>query len=214
MSTTIILTSTVNINPKKSHLFQTDKNERAETYIKSILQWLKKTKFTIVLVENSGYNFDELKEEKKLYKDRFEVITFNESEIVEAKYLENNDAKGDSEMFAIDYAFRHSNLILIKQPIFIIKITCRFFIPELEYFLSKYDLNTYDCLTQYDRDRCEMVGSHTKHFSQIFGISSGEYLTEIVWKKRTSSLKNILICKKFDIERTQRGGLNQTFVDI
>jgi len=214
MSTTIILTSTVNVNPNKRYMEQKDKNERLNAYIKSILQWLQKTKLNIVLVENSGHDFDELNQEKKLYKDRFEVITFNELDIEEAKYLENNDSKGDSELFAIDYAFRNSKLILIKQPIFIIKITCRFFIPELENYLSNYDLNAYDCLTQNDRDRCEMVGTHINHFSQIFAPSSGEFLTEAVWKRRTSSFENVLVCKRFDIEGTLRGGLNQTLVDI
>ena len=55
MNITIILTSTVYINTKKSHLYQTDPNERIQTYIKSVLQWINNTNFNIVLVENSGY---------------------------------------------------------------------------------------------------------------------------------------------------------------
>ena len=213
MSTTIILTSNVNVNFNKYHIFQTDKNERIFTYIKSILQWLQKTNLNIVLVENSGYNFNELNKEKELYKDRFEVITFNEKEVEDAKYLENNKSKGDSELFSIYYAFRNSNLI--KSSNFIIKVTCRFFIPEFEDFLSKYNLNDYDCLTQYDRDRCEIVGSHYKNFLFIFDINTyDDYYIENVWKKRTSEFENILICKKFEIEKTQRGGVNQQFTDI
>ena len=88
---TIILTSTVNINKKKSFLYQIDKNERINTYLKSILQWLNKTNFNIILVENSGYNFDELNNEKEIYKNRFEVITFKENELNDAKYLINNE---------------------------------------------------------------------------------------------------------------------------
>ena len=217
-NTTIILTSTVNVNLNKSYLFQTCKNERLETYLKSVLQWLNKTKFNIILVENSGYNFDELNNEKILYKDRFEVITFKESELDEAKYISNNNSKGASEVFAINYAFNHSKII--KKSNFIIKITGRYFIPELEEYISKYDLNNYDCLTQYNRDRCEMVGSHYKNFSVIFNINlinKNNYYDghiENIWKERTSSYKNILICKKFTIERTQRGGLQQYFNDI
>jgi hypothetical protein len=209
---TIILTSTVNVDLKKSYLFQKDKNERIKTYIKSILQWLNKTKFNIILVENSGYTFDELNAEKDLYKNRFEVITFNENELEEAKYLENSFSKGDSEIFSINYAFQHSKIIKFSN--FIIKITARFFIPELEDFLSKYDLNTYDCLTQYNRDRCEMVGSHINKFFDIFNINTGHYHIEHVWKRRTSECKNILICKKFQIEQTQRGGVSYLYSDI
>jgi hypothetical protein len=73
--TTIILTSTVNVNPSKDWIFQRDSSLRIQTYLKSILQWLTKTNFNIVLVENSGYSFDELNHEKQFYKHRFEVIT-------------------------------------------------------------------------------------------------------------------------------------------
>ena len=39
--TTIILTSTVNVDVNKSFLFQTDRNERLTVYLKSIRQWLQ-----------------------------------------------------------------------------------------------------------------------------------------------------------------------------
>ena len=68
MQTTIILTSTVNVNIKKSWLFQINKNDRLDTYLKSVKQWLENTKFNIILVENSGYNFNELDEYLKQFK--------------------------------------------------------------------------------------------------------------------------------------------------
>ena len=155
---------------------------------------------------------NELDKEKLLYKDRFEVITFNESELEEAKYLSENNSKGASEIFAINYAFHNSKLI--KYANFIIKVTARFYIPDLEDFLSKHDLDTYDCLTQHNRDRCEMVGSHLNNFFHIFNIKIDHFHIEHVWKKRASQFKNILICDKFEIEKTQRGGLNEFFYDI
>ena len=133
MSTTIILTSTVNVNFNKCWLYQTSVNDRLQTYLSAILQWLTKTTFNIVLVENSGYNYDELSAEKELYKDRFEVITFIESEQEQAKYLENNNSKGASEMFSINYAFNNSNII--KQSNFIIKITFGEFRLYFSYFM-------------------------------------------------------------------------------
>jgi hypothetical protein len=211
--TTIILTSTVNVNYKKSFLFQKDVNSRLETYLSSILQWLNKTNFKIILVENSGYNFDELSNEKELYKDRFEVITFTENELLEAKHLENDDSKGVSEIFAINYAFKNSKII--DSSNFIIKITARYFISELEEYLSEFDLDNYDCLTQNNRNRCEMVGTHYKNFSYIFSdknIFTGH--VELVYKLRTSVYSNILISKIFNITETQRGGLNEKFNTI
>jgi hypothetical protein len=41
----------------------------------------------IVLVDNSGYKYEELKNEKEEFKDRFEVISFIENQLEEAKYL-------------------------------------------------------------------------------------------------------------------------------
>jgi hypothetical protein len=218
MNTTLILTSTVNVNYRKSFLHQKDKHERLDVYLKSIRQWLDKSNFNIIVVDNSGYRYDELSEEKAKYENRFEVVSFVESEVEEAKYLEGNTSKGASEMFAIYYAFRHTRII---QPHhFIIKITARYFIPELEEYLSGYDLSTYDSLTQENRDRCEMVGCHYNKFTSIFKpylITSGGWYdghVENIWKERTSMCDNILVCKKFAIERTQRGGLNETFDNI
>jgi hypothetical protein len=211
MDTTIILTSTVNINPIKWWLFQKDKNDRLQAYLKSVSQWLTKTNFKIVLVENSGYNFEELNAEKEAYKDRFEVITFVESELEESKNLIENPHKGASEIFAINYGFYHSKLT--KSSDFIIKITARYFIPELENYLKNYDLNEYDCLTQNIRIRCEMVGSHIKNFHHIFDINTfsknGFYVCHIesLYEERTSEYTRILICELFQIEPTQMGGI-------
>ena len=87
MSTTILLTATVNVQAKPI-IYQRNKQERLNTYLKAIRQWLTKTNFKIVLVENSGYTFPELQQEKEIFKDRFEIIYFQESQVKEAKYLE------------------------------------------------------------------------------------------------------------------------------
>ena len=213
--TTIILTSTVNINDKKICIFQRDSDSRIQAYLKSVHQWLYKTNFNIILVENSGYTFEELKKEKELFKDRFEVITLTDNQ--EPKFLRNNRSKGASEIYSIHYAFKHSKLI--QPSSFIIKITARFFIPELESYLQNFDLTKYQCLTQYDRDRCEMVGCHYSYFSIIFNI----YLLDIkgydghiedIWKLRTYKCKKVLVCKPFQFEPTCRGGVNEVFSTI
>jgi hypothetical protein len=214
MSTAIILTSTVNINSNLTCLFQKNQNERINTYVKSVLQWLNNTNFNIILVENSGYNFGELENEKKIFSDRFEVITFNDDDFKTSEYYTIPHifvAKGSHETFAINYAYTHSKLIKSKVPEFIIKITARFFIPGLQEYLSLFNLNKFDCLTQNDIDRCEMVGCHRKHFSHMFNnhllinnTFSGH--VEAVYKYRTSFYKKILRCVVFPIEETQRGG--------
>ena len=215
---TIILTSTVNVNFCKYFLFQVDKNERLQTYLKAVLRWLKETNFNIVLVENSGHNYDELNAEKELYKDRFEVITFNENEIEEANYLKGNNSKGASEIFSINYAFNNSRIA--KESNFIIKITARYFLVEFEDYLKKYDLNEYDCLSQNVMLRCEIIGSHVKNFDYIFNKNlinkHGNYEGHIesLWCERKSQYERILICDPFQIEPTQRGGVPGSYDDI
>ena len=216
---TVILTCTVNVNIGKNFLAQISPKERTIVYIKSILQWLNDTTFNIVVIENSGYKFEELYAETEKYKDRFEIITFNENTHEKAQYLKNNNSKGDSELFSINYAFNNSKLIHSSN--FIVKVTGRYFIPTLEDYLLEFNLNEYDCLTQNNRDRCEMVGCHYTQFLNIFntdmddinkndvGYSYNGHI-ETLWKYRTSKYKN-LRCNEFQIENTQRGGMNESF---
>lgn len=217
---TIIFTATVNVNYKKLWLYQTDQAERLNTYLKSILRWLNNTNFRIILVDNSGYKFEELSDELEKYAERFEIITFNESELDSAKYLENDTSKGASELFAINYAFNHSKLVNFSN--FIIKVTARFYIPDLQNYLKDINLDEYNCLTQYNTDRCEMVGSHIKNFNRVFyqyAVDKNNYYiphVEYLYKLRCLSFESntILTCPKFDIEPTQRGGVSQIFSDI
>jgi hypothetical protein len=207
--TSIILTSTVNVH-HVTHLFQVDPESRIQTYLKSIKKWLYETELNIVLVENSGYTFEELNTEKEIFKSRFEIISFDEKKIPEAEYLQaHHFGKGRHELFAINYAYNASNLL--KKSIFIIKITCRYYIPEFENFLSCYKLKNYDCLIQNHNLRCEIVGSHIKNFWKIFNIDIWEEHVEHVFYHRTIVYPNILRCPLFNIEETPRGGLNETF---
>jgi hypothetical protein len=210
--TTIILTSTVNVH-NVSYLYQIDPASRIQTYLTSIKKWLYKTNLNIVLVENSGYNFNELNLEKELFNSRFELISFDEKQLPQAKYLQEFQfGKGRHEIFAINYAFNHSKLL--KSSTFIIKITGRFYIPEFETFIKNYDLNNYDCIVQNNRERCELVGSHIKNCHHIFDVNIDQEHIENVWLKRTSIYSNILICKIFNIESTQRGGATNIYTTI
>jgi len=216
--TTIILTSTIHVKDYIDCVYQKDAYERLQTYLRSILQWLRKTNFNIVVVENSGYNFCELNDEKEIYKDRFEVITFDYKNIEELKNLEYVFSKGVNEIFAIDYAIKNSSII--KKSNFIIKVTGRFFIEELENYLSQFDLNEFDCLTQSNNFRSEMVGSHVKNLNHIFNTNvyddniNFKEVVEAVYQYRTLKYKKVLLCKTFKINKTQRGGLPEYYEDI
>jgi len=57
-----------------------------------------------------------------------------------------------------------------------------------------------------------MIGCHYKNYSDIFNIQidkKSNYIhIEDIWFNRISKYNNILKCKQFDIEPTQRGGIN------
>lgn len=207
----IILTTTVYTKLNKEYLYQTNPQERVETYLKSIRQWLTKTNLNIIVIENSGYRFEELDEEKEKYRDRFEVICFNEDELEDANYLIDNSSKGASEMFAIHYAF-HNSTIIQSNHFFIIKITGRYFISDFEEYISQYNLEEYDCLRQNESSMCEIVGSNYNTFANIFNLylltETGEYYghVEDIWKYRISKCNNVFVLKTFYIEPTRRGG--------
>ena len=227
----IILTCTVNVNYKKHFLYQTNPIERLECYLKSIKQWLETTNLKICVIENSGYTFPELNEDKNKYSERFEVITFNEMENPpELQHLIYNISKGASEMYSIIYAY--NNTKLNKGVNFAIKITGRYFIPLFEDFLIEkniaynslnvgihFDNNMILGLRQNNCHRCEILGIHTKFFYMLFELclsdEKGNFFphVEYIYHNRYKLLNqdNILVCPIFQIEPTQMGG-NQSIV--
>jgi len=222
----IILTSTVKVNRYKHYLYQTNHLERLECYLKSIKQWLDKTTFKICVVENSGYKYEELDEYCKRYSDRFEIITFNELENPpELQHLVYNPSKGASEMFSIRYAYKNTKFINTVN--FIVKITCRYFIPSFEQFLTEKNIVNYSKgvgihdyekmilgIRQNNNMRCELLGVHSKFFDNIFELSlsdeSGNFFPHVehVYANRFKLLNQskIVTCPLFAIEATQMGG--------
>jgi hypothetical protein len=215
--TTVILTTTVSVQDKV-YLFQTDKNERINVYITKIKKWLYETELQIVVVENTGYTFEELNIEKEIFKNRFEVISFIEDNLEDAIFLRGNPYKGASEMFSIEYAFNNSTLC--KTSDFIIKITGRFFIPLLESYLKNINLQSYEVLIQNNTSRCEMIGCNKDIFYIVFNRdlidNTGKYSgnVEDVYEYRCNFFNKKIHCPEFIIEGTQRGGINEVFYTI
>ena len=195
----IILTTTVFVQ-NKCYLFQTDPLERLNTYKKSINLWLSLTNFKIILVENSGYSFNEFESN-----DRFEVISFNEETLPEASYLKGNNSKGASELFAINYALEKTKF----KYSFIIKITGRYFIPDFENYILSFDLNNYHALIQNSGMNCEIVGSHFNFKNMVFNKNTNINHIEFLYKERIDKLNKIVVIKQLKINPTQIGGLNE-----
>jgi hypothetical protein len=230
----IILTCTVNVNYNKFYLFQTDPNERINCYLKSIKQWLEKTNLKICVVENSGYTFPELNEYREKYSNRFEIISYVENDLpIEKLSIIGTHSKGGSEICAINFAYE--NTIFRKTTDFIIKITCRYFIEELEQFLlennlsyrSKGGIGIFNSdnilgLRQFTPGKCEIIGSHVKAFPIIFdplmcNIDNlyNQHIESIYMNRlQIFNAQNIVICKQFTIEPTQMGGINNIVTEL
>lgn len=218
----IILTSTIRVNKDKVGLVQIDADERRKLYLSRVKQWLNCTQFKIILVENSGYTFPELQDDANTYKSRFEICSYDESTLDEASYLKNDRSKGCSELFAINYAYEHSNIA--KSSDYIIKITSRYFISGLEKFILRTNLEDYVAMTQHNEERCELVGCKPDFFNVVFFVKSLDETgnrhghVERVYKIRMNNLRNhgniILTCPEFPIEPTMRGGVHALFINI
>jgi len=224
----LILTTTVHVNWHKHFIFQSDSQERINTYIKSIKQWLEKTKIRICVVENSGYTFPELDDYKNIYADRFEIITFNEATLPENLiHLYYNRSKGAGEMYSIIHAF--NNTKFREETKFVIKLTGRYFIDSFEEYLLFTNLynrvknvaiddddNMVIGLRQNNENRCELMGIHVRLFHILFELrlTNDDNMfhphVEYVYKNRFKLLnqQKMLVCPTFPIEPTQMGGGN------
>lgn len=138
-----------------------------------------------------------------------------------------NNTKGSSELLAINIAQKHSTLI--KDCLFFIKITARFFIPDFYNYLVEnsfdervvYDgvSNSIMGIRQHNADRCELVGCSSRFFPFIFNMYPIDDLKrmhihiEAVYKHRFECIspKTMFICKEFKIEPTQRGGNHEVY---
>jgi hypothetical protein len=99
-------------------------------------------------------------------------------------------------LYSINYAYYNSKFI--KKSVFIIKITGRYFLPDLENILTNFDLNVFDCIRQNSPDFCELVGCHINHFHKIFNPYLVNEKNEIhlhvenIFKMRISWFNNII----------------------
>ena len=219
MAPVILLTATVNIASDRT-MYQTKPEDRKKIYVEAIRQWLYKTSLNIVVVENSGYTFEEFEKEKVTMKGRFEVISFKESQLPDVDFLAKVNSKGSREIFAINYAYENSRLI--RDCTFLIKITARYFIPDLEKYLWQFDLTQWEVLRQYITYHCEMIGCRKDLFYKLFNKyavdSFGNLYHDLIenayFYRISKFFTKVIVCPAFPIQPTQRGGVNEMYTCI
>ncbi len=200
----VLLTTTVNVNNKNILISQDKKEDRISTYLKSIRQWIM-TDLPIVVVENSGYTFPELKN------TRVEVITFKGDTPEFKKFLNKFGyvEKGIHELHSIRYACKSSNLI--KKCTHIMKITGRYFIPSLEKIMNGFPYRT-KAVRQHNPKKCELIGCRKDMIPYIFDyiLFDGNKINshiESVYRYRISKI-NHEILPVMQIEPTRQGGID------
>jgi hypothetical protein len=201
----IVLTTTVNVH--KVGLKQKKKEERIQTYLASIHQWLL-TDLPIIVVENSGYTFPELKG------TRVEVVTFKSMDDVEFVHFMsflNLKEKGLYEMHSLHYTLKHSNLL--KKCTHFMKVTGRYFIPSLEVILKKLNYST-KAVRQHNANQCEVIGCRKDYFDYLFHylvLKKDHTLTdnvEEVYQYRISLIPHAVL-PIMPIAPTKRGGVDE-----
>ena len=177
--TTTIFTHNVEFNRQRKH------EERINQYILKIKKWLNQTKFNIVVVENSGYNFNELPDNNH----RFEKIIYKYDQIpiCDKKFLDNNRAKGQHESYAIKYAIENSELI--KNSTHLIKITGRFFMPLFEKIISENLKDETLFIRQFNNEQCEIVGCKYDLKEYLFDFPKKDDHVENEYFKKINTYK-------------------------
>jgi hypothetical protein len=200
----ILLTTTIDIDSKLTHVHQKNKQERLDIYLNSIKKWLTYTLLPIVVVENSGYTFSEINS------PRLEKITFHSTDY---NYDKDLDSKGVHEAFSIMYALKHS--VFLKKCSHFIKVTGRYFIPSLEPLLQNIP---YSCtaIRQHDTTRCEIVGCEKSIAPFLFKLpmilnGTLEPHVESVYQDRINQLSDVITLPILNIEPTKRGCNNETY---
>jgi hypothetical protein len=150
MKPVIILTACV-----KAHGTTKDTHEeRLYIYKKNIRLWLEHTLLPIIVVDSSGEQFDDIKH------DRLTVISIKianldcSSSIYEALSLMNVLSSNVSEQYD-----------------FFVKVTCRYFLPQLEYHINNLNEDVsimYQTLHGSNYQHSEMFGFTRSLFSHIF----------------------------------------------
>jgi len=210
----VILTCTVSPHKGILTLLMKNREERLHVYLVSIRRWLDETGLTVVVVDNSGYPFPELEQERERHKERFEILSFEEKDLPTADFLDGQASKGTHEMMAIHYAILRSRFR--NEALFWIKVTGRYFIPDLESLLVTKNMNRYYALRQLNPFRCEVVGAHHTVAHYVFFPYLYTHDTEGVFRKRISRFPpgRVLRCPRLPVPPTLSGGFKMRVTSL
>lgn len=173
MNNVLFLTSTVtpSVIP-----FAGSAEERKKEYIKAIKFYLEQTTYKILIVDNSGYDFN-----KEINNERLEALSYVDS-------TPNNKGKGYGETLLMIYGFAHSTFLRNAQHV--IKITGRHIIYNINSLL-RFSKNPYavyiDCTLDFTFARSYFFVAPKKFYEEYLfphkeqmDDSAGIYLEHVL----------------------------------
>ena len=182
-------------------------NKRKLIYLNAITKWTKSYDYDFGIIENSGYDFPELKDKNSdYYSPKVKIISFDYNNLSPQlkKILLETTSKGIHELISINYFLNNYN---ISKYSHIIKITGRYFIPNFDKLVIDNIKGNHLAITQNKPDRCEIVGCSTHIANYIFSLSIDFDHIEYEFLKRIYVIpkKNILKLPILPIKHTKRG---------
>ena len=155
---TLLITTCVN---PKSHCTKESNEYRLQFYRMTIRKWLDNTNLPIIIVENSGYSFPEFQNTRAI------IISFNEDEIGMQPFPTSTSYE------AISILTASARDVFVKTE-YIIKITGRYYLPDLEKTLIGLQDMNESIIYQSIRDsvarrqNCEIFGFKKEYCERIY----------------------------------------------
>ena len=170
--------------------------DRQHIYKNIIEKWLKHTNFTIFVVDSSGNKIN-------IEHPRLHNFSFTQDD---TKYYKNKDGPTEAEKNSIIKAIHFFNKKLLDYDI-IIKITGKYFIPQLEN-LIQYIPNDVDIIFQYRNNNIlkmqnsEIVGIRSKKILYLMKLIENMLFENMLYNRIQDNRFKIYKLPKLEIENT------------
>ena len=181
----VLLTCTVRPPAHITNLKHRDPSSRLQVYNTAIRQWAADPAFRVVVVDNSGFQglargFPTV--EAIAYDER----TDPDLRVSQPWFQVQDPNKGAHELAAVRTALRRSMTLRTAHPdTWVIKVTGRFFVPDLHRHLATDQAHQAVAVRQHDPNMCQLLGARLRHMDSLFrGVPHVDMLMETEYRSR------------------------------
>ena len=147
----IILTTAVNNN-----------EDRLNTYLDRINKYIDKTNINFYIVESTGYTFPQINN------PRVKIYSFIGTKASNSTFMEVESITNIMDFYNL------------HDSDFILKITGKYFVPNIEYLTNKYINNYYDFFIQKKHYHSEIFACKPKYYERIKELSFNTQFETII----------------------------------